>query len=179
MAAMASSDAATANETDTGAVAKAYFDAIGERDVEAMVACWEPGTVDRVVGMADLRVPEGLRQWFGATFEAVPDFGLEVLDMLVDGDKAAVRWRARGTFDGTGKIEGVAPTGSSIDLEGFDMITVRDGKIVSNDAYTNGMEMARQMGVMPSAGSAAERAMLAATNARTAARDRIRGLLNR
>jgi hypothetical protein len=73
----------------------------------------------------------------------------------------------------------VAPTGTSIDLEGFDLVTVRDGKIVSNHAYVNGMEMARQMGVMPPAGSAAERAMLAAANARTAARDRIRGLLKR
>lgn len=169
----------TADETETRAAASAYFDAIAERDVDAMVACWEPGTVDRMVGMSDLQVPEDLRTWFTATFEAVPDFRFEVLDMLVDGDQAAVRWRARGTFDGTGKVEGVAPTGTSIDLEGFDLLTVRDGKIVSNHAYTNGMDMARQMGVMPPAGSAAERAMLAATNARTAARDRIRALLNR
>jgi len=169
----------TTEETETRAVAEAYFDAVGERDVDAMVACWQPGTIDRMVGMSDLTVPQGLREWFGATFAAVPDFKFEVLEMLVDGDKAAVRWRARGTFDGTGKVEGVAPTGSSIDLEGFDLITVRDGKIVSNHAYVNGMEMARQMGVMPPAGSAGERAMLAATNAKTAARDRIRGLLNR
>jgi predicted ester cyclase len=168
-----------ATESETGAAAKTYFDAIAERDVEAMVACWEPGTMGRVVGMADLHVPEDLRAWFTAIFEAVPDFRFEVLDMVVDGDRAAVRWRARGTFDGTGKVEGVAPTGTAIDLEGFDLLTVRDKKIVSNHAYTNGMEMARQMGVMPPAGSAAERAMLAATNARTAARDRIRGLLER
>ena len=43
-------------------VATAYFAAIGEQDLDAMVACWKPGSVDRLYGMADLRVPEDLRQ---------------------------------------------------------------------------------------------------------------------
>ena len=39
------------------------------------------------------------------------------------------------------------------------MLTVRGGKIVRNDAYMNGAEMARQLGALPPAGSAAEKAM--------------------
>ncbi len=45
---------------------------------------------------------------------------------------------------------------------------MRDGKIISNHAYTNGMEFARQVGALPPPGSAAERAMAAAFNAKTA-----------
>lgn len=173
------SEPTAATAADTAEVARAYFDAVAARDLEAMAASWQPGGIDRLFGMAELRAPEGVREWFAATFEAVPDFTFEVLDLVAEGDRAAVRWRARGTFDGTGKLEGVAPTGATLDIEGCDLLTVRDGKIVSNQAYTNGMEMARQMGVMPAAGSVAESAMLAASNARTAARDRIRGLLGR
>ena len=32
------------------------------------------------------------------------------------------------------------------------MLTVRDGKLVSNYAYTNGTEIARQLGALPPAG---------------------------
>src|SRR5262245_51875961 len=165
-------------KSETKAAAKAYFDAIAARDIDAMVACWKPGTVDRMVGNADLDVPAGMREWVGALFAAVRDFSIEVRDMVVGGDKAAVRWAARGTFDVTAKIDGVAPTGASIEIEGFDMLTVADGKVVRNDAYINGLDLARQMGVLPPAGSGADRAMLAATNARIAGQAKVRELLN-
>jgi hypothetical protein len=78
-----------------------------------------------------------------------------------------VRWHATGTFDGEGKFEGLLPNGRSIDVEGCDVLTVRDGKVVRNDAYLNGAEMARQLGALPPAGSPPERALSAALNART------------
>jgi len=34
-------------------------------------------------------------------------------------------------------------------LEGFDLITVRDGLIQSNDAFTDSMSFARAIGMMP------------------------------
>ena len=57
-------------------VATAYFDAIAERDVDAMAACWKAGSTDRLYGMADLRVPDDLKRWFGNLFQAMPDFAL-------------------------------------------------------------------------------------------------------
>ncbi len=156
--------AASAKETAT-----AYFDAIKDRDLEAMAACWKPGSLDHLYGMATLRVPEDLQGWFGGLFRAFPDFVMEVTDMVAYGDKAAVRWHATGTFSGPGKFEGLSPTGASIELEGLDLLTISDGEIVENRAYTNATEMARQLGAMPPAGSAGEKAMLGAVNARTAA----------
>jgi steroid delta-isomerase-like uncharacterized protein len=149
-------------------VATAYFDAIAARDVDAMVAVWKPGTVDYFYGMAELRVPEDLKQWFGNLFRAFPDFVMQVTDMVAYGNKAAVRWHAKGTFTGPGKFEGLTATGAAVDLEGLDLLTIEDGKIVENRAYTNAMEMARQMGAMPPQGSIGEKAMFGATNARTA-----------
>jgi predicted ester cyclase len=120
-----------------------------------------------------------VREWFTSLFAAIPDFSFEVVDLVAEGDKAAVRWRSRGTFDGTAKFEGIAPTGATVDVEGFDLLTVANGKVTSNQAYINGMDMARQMGVMPPAGSLADRAMLAATNARVSAAAKLRGMFGR
>ncbi|MGV1047618.1 MAG: ester cyclase [Solirubrobacterales bacterium] len=159
---------ATEAASQTESVARAYFAAVTARDVEAMAACWEPGSPDVLHGVAELTVPEDLRAWFGALFAAFPDFRFEVLDVLADGaEKAAVRWRATGTFDGTAKFEGVAPNGRSVDVEGCDVLTVRGGKVVRNDAYLNGAEMARQLGALPPQGSAPEKALTAALNLRT------------
>jgi predicted ester cyclase len=102
-------------------------------------------------------------------FGAFPDFAMEATDVVAYGDKAAVRWAATGTFSGTGKFEGLTPNGASISLEGLDLLTIRDGLIRVNHAYTNPTELARQVGAMPPAGSIGERAMLTAVNARTAA----------
>lgn len=150
-------------------VAEAYFEAIRNRDLDAMEACWKPGSTDTFYGMAELRVPGPFREYFQGIFRAFPDFEMRVVDMVAYGEKAAVRWRATGTFSGPGKFEGLTATGASIQLEGLDLLTIRDGLICENHAYTNAAEMGRQLGAMPPAGSVGERAMLGAVNARTAA----------
>ena len=160
-------------------VATAYFEAVKERDLAAMAACWKPGSTDHLYGMADLRVPDELKRWFGAMFRAFPDFEMTVVDMVAYGDKAAVRWHATGTFTGPGKFEGLTPTGATIELEGLDLLTIEDGKITDNRAFTNATEMARQLGAMPPAESLGEKAMLGAVNARTAAVGAIKRLRER
>src|SRR4051812_44076507 len=157
----------TSRVADAAAVGRIYFDAVAAKDVDAMAACWEPGCIDELHGLASLRAPEGVREWFANTFRAVPDFRMEVLDLIADGDKVAVRWHMTGTFTGEAKFEGAVATGESIDITGCDVLTVRDGRIVHNDAYMNGMQMARQLGVFPPQGSGQERAMLGAVNAKT------------
>jgi steroid delta-isomerase-like uncharacterized protein len=160
-------------------VATAYFDAIREQDLDAMVACWKPGSIDRFYGMADLRVPEDLRQWFGSLFRAFPDFKMTVADMVAYGDKAAVHWQATGSFTGPGKFEGLTATGAEVEIEGLDLLTIEDGLITGNQAFTNATELARQLGAMPPAGSTGERAMLGAVNARTAAMTWVQRLRDR
>ena len=160
-------------------VATAYFEAIAAKDRDAMVEVWAPGGVDHFYGMADLPAPDGIRQFFSEMFAAIPDFSMSVTDMVAYGDKAAVRWTATGTFNGKGRFQGIAPTGARVSLEGLDLFTIEDGLIQENFAYTNGMEMARQMGIMPPLGSAQDRAMLGAMNAKTAAAARLRKLAGR
>jgi steroid delta-isomerase-like uncharacterized protein len=159
--------ATAAGSTDAAAIGKAYFDAVAARDVDAMTACWEPGCIDELHGLASLRAPEEIRDWFGNMFRAVPDFRMEVVDLVATGDKVAIRWHMTGTFSGDAKFEGAIATGAKIDITGCDVLTVRGGKIHHNDAYLNGMQMARQLGVFPPQGSGQERAMIGAANLKT------------
>lgn len=160
-------------------VAKEYFEAVGNQDVEGMMEMWEPGGKGYLYGIAELEVPGSYAAWFRNTFRAFPDMRFEVLDLVAAGEQAAVRWRATGTFTGPGKFEGLSPTGARVELEGLDLLTIRDGRIRSNYAYTNGTEIGRQLGAMPPAGSVGERLMVGSVNARTAAADAIRRLRER
>jgi predicted ester cyclase len=158
---------ATDELTDTASVARSYFEAIAEQDLEAMMAHWEPGGTGEIHGLVELTAPDTYRQWFGNLFEAFPDFRLEILDLVAEGEKAAVRWHATGTFNGSVRFEGMLPTGASVDITGIDLVTVRNGRLQRNEAYMNGAEMAQQLGALPPRGSLQERAMTAALNLKT------------
>ena len=155
-------------------VVREYFDALMAKDLERAVATWKPGSQDRLYGFADMVAPHGIRDYFASIFAAIPDFTLQVDSMVAEGDQVAVHWRAAGTFDGTQKFQGLVPNGRRVELEGLDLLTVSEGKIVSNHAYTNGMEFARQVGALPPQDSGPERAMAAAFNAKTAIEKKIR-----
>lgn len=158
---------------ETAKAAKRYFDAVAARDVEEMVACWKAGGVDRLVGQADLVAPGGVRAYFSELFGAIPDFAFDVVDVVAEGDRAVVRWKASGTFTGPGTFMGFEPTGARLALEGVDMVTVADDLIVANHAFVDGMTIARQIGAVPPADSPTEQRMRSAVNARTRIAGRI------
>ena len=155
------------------AVTRRYFEAIDERDLDAAVSLWAPGGRENVRGRVDVLAPEGVRAFIGELLSAVPDLRMEVVSTTTEDDRCGVHWRLTGTFAGPGSFGGVVPTGNPIALEGFDLLTVRDGLIQSNDAFTDSMTFARQVGMMPPQGSAAEQRMTGAFNAKTRLADRL------
>jgi hydroxyacylglutathione hydrolase len=151
----------------TSDVAKRYFEALSNHDLETMGSCWAPGAVDRFVGQGEVVAPDGVREYFRAVFEAFPDMTFEVVEITASRNRAAVRWRGRGTFAGPGMFQGFAPNGARIDIEGCDVLTVADELIQRNDAYFDSGDIVRQLGFLPPAGSKAEARMTAVVNART------------
>ena len=111
--------------------------------------------------------PEGLREFIGNLVEAIPDLGVEVLSTTTEDDRCAVHWRFSGTFAGPSSFNGIAPTGDRMELEGVDVLSVRDGLIQSNDAFTDTMAVPRQIGMMPPLGSSAEQRLTGAFNLKT------------
>jgi steroid delta-isomerase-like uncharacterized protein len=152
-------------------VATRYFDALAARDIDAAISLWAPGGIERVVGQRELTAPANVRALLGELFGAFPDLRYELLDVTASDDRAAVRWRARGTFAGPGAFQGFVANGVRVEIEGCDVLTVNaEEKIERLEAYIDSGDIARQLGVLPPAGSRAEARMTQVANARTRAR---------
>jgi hydroxyacylglutathione hydrolase len=160
-------------------VVRQYFDALARRDVEAMAALWAPDGEEHIASQVDAVGPNGVRAYFTELFTAFPDFALTVETTVAEDDKVAVHWKA--TANMTGPLWGLEPTGAHVETEGIDLLRVRDGLIVRNDAVPDGMALARQIGLVPPAGSGLESRLFSAFNARTKASRRVaaRGDLER
>lgn len=87
----------------------------------------DPDAYGHVEG-GEYRGPSGFREMQGMFLSALPDVHIEIEDILAEGDRAAVRWHARGTHSGEGL--GVKASGRQIDIRGTTWLTVRDGKII-------------------------------------------------
>jgi predicted ester cyclase len=159
--------AINAEPVEAADVARAYFEAVARRDLDAMTGFYEPGGTGELHGLVELTVPGTYREWFGSLFRAFPDFQMEILDVVGGGEKAAVRWRATGTFSGSGRFEGLDPNGAAVEIGGCDVLTIRGGRIHRNDAYTNAADLARQLGALPPQGSLPEKALTATLNLKT------------
>lgn len=148
------------------AVARTYFAAIAARDVEAMVACWARGGHEHIRGQVDTTAPDGVRVFFTELFAALPDLRFEVVSTTVQDERAVVRWELEGTFAG-GPFGGIAATGSRVRLEGMDELTVRGGLIAENNAFSDSMAFARQIGMLPAEGTTADERVVRAFNAKS------------
>jgi hydroxyacylglutathione hydrolase len=149
------------------AVTRRYFEAIGAHDVDGAAAMWAPDGREDVRGQGLFIGPEGVREFIGDLLAAMPDLRVEVVSTTTEGERCALHWRFNGTFAGPGSFNGIAPTGHSMEFEGVDVLTVRDGLIHANDAFTDTMAIPRQIGMMPPLGSPAEQRLMGAFNVKT------------
>jgi hydroxyacylglutathione hydrolase len=159
--------------SETARIARAYFEALGRGEADAPRRFYAADGVGHIHGVVGPALPEEAVAFFTEVFGAFPDWRFEIVELLVEGDGAAVRWRARGTFAGPGSFMGFAPNGARVDVQGMDMLRIRDGRIVRNDAYMNGAELARQLGALPPLGSATEERMAKAFNVTTRIKRRL------
>ncbi|MEZ0373623.1 MAG: ester cyclase [Candidatus Sericytochromatia bacterium] len=75
-----------------------------------------------------------------------PDLKITVQDVIIEGDKVAVRYRMTGT--NKGDFMGMKATGKTVDLEGVDIMRIADGKFVEHWGYMDSMIMMQQLGMM-------------------------------
>lgn len=168
-------------ETTTTAqdIVLSYFEALGRRDADAAAEFLDPEIVEEITGVGLFRGREEVRDFFRGLFKAVPDLELIVDRTVTEGDTVVMQWRMNGTFTGGPLFNGVQATGGPLALRGCDVLDVKDGLIVKNSAFQDGLELARGLGMMPPQDSAAERALVSAFNGATkvkaAVRDRFGG----
>jgi steroid delta-isomerase-like uncharacterized protein len=162
---MSTADATT--QTPPADVARRYFAAIARQDLDEAATYWEPGSIDHLAPVGELRVPDEWRQYFEQVFAAMPDFTYDVLDVVVQDKLVAVRWQTSGTFTGR-PFQGIRATGTRIRAEGVDFLVVEGGLIRRLDSYWDDASVGRQIGLLPPRGSRPERLLTALFNVRTA-----------
>ncbi|HST54755.1 MAG TPA: ester cyclase [Solirubrobacteraceae bacterium] len=155
------------SRSTTEATVRAYFQKINERDLEGALEMWIPDGYENVRGQVNAITPASIREFVGGLLGAFPDLHFEIVNTTTEGDRCAMQWQLTGTLAGPGSLNGVAPTGDSILLEGIDLVRVRNGAIASIDAFTDTMTLPRQIGMMPPLGSTAEQRMMSAFNLKT------------
>lgn len=88
-----------------------------------------------------------MRDFVAATRSAFPDWRVEISDVIVDGNMAAVRWS--GTVTHGGPFHGLPATDRQIRVSGINMYRIADGKIAEEWEQTDSLSMLRQLGVLP------------------------------
>jgi steroid delta-isomerase-like uncharacterized protein len=146
-------------------LAQQVLDALSAHDLDALRALWADDVVERFPDRT-CHGKDELAAYFGGLFAALPDFRMEKVSAVEEGETVFVRWRMTGTHTG-GQFSGIDPTGKAITLDGMDEIAFRDGKMVSNFVIFDQMEIGRQLGLLPPDGSPPDRALKAAFNAKT------------
>ncbi len=103
--------------------------------------------------------------YFEEALAAISDWRMELVAVADRGEDVFVHWHLTGKQ--TGPIQGIEPTAKPVAIDGIDHFVIRDGKIISNFVVFDQMQYARQLGMMPPDGSAGDRAVKAAFNAKT------------
>ena len=153
-------------------VAEVLFTALKRHDFDTAWNNQHPDIVDDFVAIGEYRGRDAVRGFFEELFAAFPDFDVDVVDMVSDGEVVVVQWHATGTFSGA-SFQGVHATGRRVEQRGCDVMRFEGGKLRHNTIYYDGLAFARHMGLLPRAGSAADKAMTAAFNATTDLRSRL------
>jgi steroid delta-isomerase-like uncharacterized protein len=159
--------------------------------VQRWLEAWNSHEADRVLALMTedieyrddgwhktMRGHADVREFMDATWRATPDMTLELLagPYVIPGEpRAALHWRGWGTHTGLLDPPGFAPTDRRWELDGVDFHEYRDERVCKLRIAYDMMTASRQLGLMPEAGSRAERALAMAQRSASRVRQTIRG----
>ena len=107
-------------------------------DPDAVAAVFAEVCVVREAGSeSESRGREGVRARAVALLSAFPDFHLERIELVIDGDRHADRWVMTGTH--RGELFGIAATGRRVRVEGATFTRLGPDGLVSADVHFTDM----------------------------------------
>ena len=109
-------------------VVRAFYEPFRTGDTSTYDQVLAEDWVDAPLAPGQQQGPAGMAAQIALFRAAMPDYDVRHQDLLVDGDKVAVRNTVSGTHLGT--FMGHAATGRRIEMRTMDVHQVRDGRIV-------------------------------------------------
>ena len=119
----------------------------GAGDISAIDRYVAPDAVTEMTGFEGSTV-DVLREDVERYIGAFDEVATEVVDLIAQGDRAALWWRTSGRHVGPYGDIAPEPTGRRITMEGVDFLTVRDDRIVAVRSFWDAAEVYRQFGLL-------------------------------
>jgi predicted ester cyclase len=106
-----------------------------------------PNVVLHAADGTDIRGLTEHKQMFEQMFKAIPDLHITLNDMIVEGDKVAIRFTYNGTHKG--EYMGIPPTNKKVTISMIEIDRIIGGKIVEAWARADTLGFMQQLGVIP------------------------------
>ena len=115
--------------------------------VEEVVNRRDPTVLGEV---ADGEMARRARAWIDPFRGAFPDFRMEIVELIAEGDKVVAHFRCSGTHEGAWL--GQPPTGRRFeDVDEIYIFQVREGRLTDAVAVEDNVSRLRQLGMLPRA----------------------------
>ena len=104
---------------------------------------YSPGFLCHFVAGSEWKGIQDLKRQIATTRAAFPDWNERVDDILVEGDRVAIRFTSTGTQQG--EFEGMAPTGRKVSIREAAFFRVANGKIVEQWGFADSQALMQQL----------------------------------
>ena len=117
--------------------------------VRRLVAIVNAGDLDAIEEVATGDIARGAAGWIGPFRESFPDFRMEVVDVIAEGDKVVGHFKCSGTQEG--EWRGRPPTGRRFEsVDEVYIFRVEDGKLAAALAIVeDNLTRLKQLGIEP------------------------------
>ena len=138
------------------------------RDPAQVVAlCTEDVVWDDPLTERPERGRDAVTEYLRSVWSAFPDLRFtwpEGPYSSFDGSKLACHWRVTGTMLGRMDPPGFAPTGRAFEIDGVDLLELRDGLVCAYTGFFDTRGIAQRIGALPAPGSRGERVAVGVQN---------------
>ncbi|MFJ6742559.1 flavin reductase [Streptomyces sp. NPDC091279] len=136
----------TAPADRTALIRSAWRSAWDLGDVGALDELLSPAYVRRRGPGARVQDRDQFKESIRAVREAFPDLRTEIEDVVVDGDRYAIRWRSTGRHTGT--FLGVPPTDRSVEVSGATFARFEDGAVAEEWVTFDSRQLLEALGIV-------------------------------
>lgn len=146
------------------ALVRRFVDAQNRGNVEDMLACWAPDSVNHAGRIEEVPRPasvapglEGIRFVFESLQTAFPDRRMEITDLIAEGDRVMCRMTVSGTHQGVpaapveggSRLQRIVPSGRSYRVQHIHIFRIADGKLAEHWATRDDLGLLEQLGGLP------------------------------